>query len=104
MPSMTIIEFKRLQRERKRKRKKKLALTVIVIIFIVIAVLLLCGMNHKKEPTYEYHTCNTLWEFLRFCPKSMDRWEYLEEIMILNDMPDETVYPNRLYQVPIYNQ
>ena len=102
---MSAREIKRRQRERRRRRQKRALYVTSLIVCVVVISLLLCGTSYKKDvPTYEYHTCDNLWEFLRFCPESIDRWDYIEEIMILNGMPDKAVYPDRLYQVPIYNK
>ena len=102
---MSVYEIKRRQRERIRKRQKKAIGTVCLIIGVVLVAILLCGTSYGKgTPDYEYHTCDRLWDFVRFCPVDMDRWEYLYEIMELNGMDDMTVYPGRVYMVPVFNK
>ena len=100
---MTSIEMRKKQRDRKKKRRLRVIAAVLVILFLIVQVLLLLGATWRtEEPVYEYHTCNRLWDFVKFCPVEMDRWEYLYEIMELNDMADMTVYPSRVYMVPMY--
>ena len=102
---MSVYEIKRRQWERIRKRQKKAIGTVCIIIGVVLVAILLCGTSYGKgTPEYEYHTCDRLWDFVRFCPVDMDRWEYLYEIMELNGMDDMTVQANRLYLVPVFNK
>ena len=102
---MTVVEIKSRQRERRKKRQKKAIGTVCLIIGIILVAILLCGTSYgKTTPEYEYHTCNRLWDFVKFCPVDMDRWDYLYEIMELNGMDDMTVYPGRVYMVPIFNK
>ncbi len=79
--------------------------TICLIVFIVAIAILLCGTSYGRgTPEYEYHTCERLWDFVRFCPVDMDRWEYIYEIMELNGMDDMTVQANRLYMVPVFSK
>lgn len=100
---MSVIELKRRQEVRRRKRREKAMKTICFTILIIIIAVLLCGTGYgKQEVRYEYHTCERLWDFLRFCPEDMDLWAYIYEIIELNGMDDMTVHPRRLYMIPIY--
>lgn len=102
---MSVYEIKRRQRERRRKRLKKAICIMCLIICTIVIAILLCGTSYGSgTPEYEYHTCDRLWDFVRFCPVEMDRWEYLYEVMELNGMDDMTVQANRLYLVPVFNK
>lgn len=102
---MSAIQIKRRQRERRRKRLRKAICTICIIVCTVVLAILLCGTSYGRgTPEYEYHTCERLWDFVRFCPVDMDRWDYLYEIIELNGMNDMTVHPGKVYMVPIYNK
>lgn len=102
---MSAIQIKRRQRERRRRRLKKVMCGIGVIICIVLLSILLCGTSYGRgTPEYEYHTCERLWDFVKFCPVDMDRWDYLYEVMELNGMEDMTTHSGRVYMVPIYNK
>lgn len=87
------------------RKQKRLRLTVSILA-IFAAVILLCGLAHKpKVSGYEYDSATTLWELSeRYCPDSMDKRKYIDEVMRLNNMSDSTVYAHRLYLVPIYEK
>jgi hypothetical protein len=102
---MSVYDIKRRQRERRRKRLRKAICTVCIIVCIVLLSILLCGTSYGRgTPEYEYHTCERLWDFVKFCPVDMDRWDYLYEVMELNGMEDMTTNSGRIYMVPIYNK
>lgn len=100
---MTAREMRKRQRDRRNKRRERMLWSLILIICLIVIAGLLLGATPKKYTvTYEYHSCDALWEFVKFCPDRMDRWEYLGEIQELNGMDDMTVHPGEVYMVPIY--
>lgn len=77
----------------------------IVVIIAIIALAVLVSGHKPKVTAYEYDTCNTLWDLAdRHCPNSMDKHDFIEEVKRLNNMNDYKVYPERLYQYPIYER
>ena len=104
---MMVVQLKEIQNKRRRERRKEALIKFVCLLIIALGVvtwcMTLCGAVSGREATeYEYHTANALWDFVKFCPVDMDRWEYIEEVMELNGMENETVYPGRVYMVPIY--
>ena len=104
---MTVVEFKATQLRRKRERRKESLIKVICLLIVAVwaitwGMMLCCVASGQGSPEYEYHTADRLWDFVKFCPVNVDRWEYLEEICELNGMDDMTVHPGRVYMVPIY--
>ena len=95
----------RLYRRQQIRRKRRI-IKAISIIILTIVVLLVLGATYIYVPeaeAYEYHACSTLWELAeRYCPEGMEKQRYIAEVMELNAMTDSTVYPKRLYMVPIY--
>lgn len=101
---MSVIRIDIARRHRRRRRRTKVVFSVIGMI---VVCLLLMGVTLKKErcvARYEYKTTDTLWGLLEYCPENMDRWEYLNFVMELNGMQERLVYPNRLYQVPVFEK
>ena len=97
-------ECVRPRRKLKRKRKRGLFITACLAL-IVLAVILLSGAKHPEAAGYEYVTGTSLWGMAEeYCPDSMDKRDYISEIMALNAMADSVVYANRLYAVPIYEK
>ncbi len=102
---MPVMQIKRRQRERRRKRLRKAICIVCLVMCVVALATLICGTSYGRgTPEYEYHTCERLWDFVKFCPVDMDRWEYVYEVMELNGMEDMTTHSGRVYMVPIYNK
>ena len=99
---MTVVEIKRIQQKRKKDRLIKRVICVAALICICF---LIVGSVKGKERIitgYEYKSTETLWEFLKYCPCDMNRWEYLDLIMELNGMEDRAVRTDRLYMVPVF--
>lgn len=101
---MTVVELKRKQAKRRRARRRRGILgTIFFLLGIVIIWAILCGMNHEvKAVGYDYKSGSSLWDLACECPNSIDKRDYIAEIMALNAMDSNTVYADRLYQVPIY--
>ena len=94
---------------RQKIRRRQRMVKGISILALFLCVLLLIGAMLVTEPpkaeAYEYDTCSTLWELAeRYCPEDMDKRDFINEVMALNAMVNETVYRNRLYMVPIYER
>ena len=91
-----------IRKQARKKRRKKL----LLILAVIAAAVLLCGGLRKPHIVgYEYDTAPTLWALSeRYCPDSMDKRKYIDEIMRLNNMPDSTVYAHKMYMVPVYEK
>ena len=98
-----IFEIKR--RMRVRERHRKLIKNLVIGILVIFLALFLLGLTQRENSVtaYGYDTCITLWDLAdKYCPNSMDRRDFIEEVRQLNAMPDYKVYANRIYQYPIY--
>ena len=60
--------------------------------------------EQPKITGYEYDTCDTLWELTVYCPDTVDKRDFIDEVMKINNMKNETVYSGRVYQYPIYER
>ena len=98
-----MLERTRIRKQRQRKRRLRL---IAGILAVIATTVLLCGLTHKPQVSgYEYDTASTLWELSeRYCPDSMDKRKYIDEIMQLNNMSDSTVYAHKMYMVPVYEK
>ena len=101
---MSVIELKSRKRRRERRRRVKRGICILSIILVCLLIIGAGAGKDKVITGYEYKSTDTLWGLLKYCPEDMDRWEYLDLVMELNGMSDETVYSDRLYQVPIFKK
>lgn len=100
-----IFEIKRRMRARERRRKH--IKNLVIGILVIFLALLLLGLSQRENrvTAYGYDTCITLWDLAdKYCPNSIDRRDFIEEVRQLNAMTDYKVYTNRLYQYPIYKE
>ena len=101
---MSVVRIDIARRHRRRHRRLMRILYIIGIIAVCVLIMGAFEGNDKIVSGYEYTTTDTLWGLLEYCPEDMDRWEYLGIVMELNGMSDRVVYPNRIYQVPIFEK
>lgn len=88
--------------KRKQAKRKRFFISIITI-FTLITLILAIGSGKSEAESYTYVTASSLWEIAKeHCPDSMDKRDYIAEVMKLNGMEDYTVYANRLYRVPVY--
>ena len=98
-----IFEIKR--RMRARERRRKFTKNFIIGILVTVIGIFPLGLSKRENrvKAYDYDTCTTLWGLAeKHCPESVDKRDFIEEVKRLNAMPDYIVYPERLYQYPIY--
>lgn len=80
---------------------------VILIIFVVISIL---ALNYAFQPTMDRITWaettylvgagDSLWAIAAdYCPDSVDRREWIEEVRALNDLNDSTIHPGQTLTV-----
>lgn len=85
-----------------RRRIRQGICTFFIGFLIAVMVIILCG-GKMHAVGYDYVSGTSLWEIAKeHCPDSMDKRDYIAEVMKLNGMENCTVYANRLYQVPVY--
>lgn len=91
------------QKGRKIKKQKKIQ-AIICICLLFLLMVLVCRILCPQYTivTYNYVSCETMWELLKYCPEKMYRGDFFAEIRKLNDMKDNTIYANKIYQIPIY--
>ena len=90
---------------RARKRRRKFIKNLVIGILVIFLALLLLGLSQRENrvTAYGYDTCITLWDLAdKYCPNSIDRRDFIEEVKRLNNMHDYKVYSEQLYQYPIY--
>lgn len=74
-----------------------------VIIVIMIVIMFFIAGSRPKISAYGYDTCRTLWDLAdEHCPASIDKRDFIDTVVKINGMDGYTVYPDRLYQYPIY--
>lgn len=99
-----MLDRTRIRKEKQKERRIKLLRAILIALTVIALWLILCGQVRKNRQvvSYEYISGSCLWDLARNCPDDMDKRDYITEIMTLNNMSSETVYANRLYQVPLY--
>lgn len=93
--------------KRKRKRKKQAIIKIVIAILILIVSLFLYGGVFTKHTAvaFDYDTCLNLWDLAdKHCPGNIDKRDFIEAVVKLNNMDGYTVYPERVYQYPIYEE
>lgn len=49
-----------------------------------------------REEDYRVKSGDSLWSISgKYCPDSVDRREWIDEIQVLNDLPDSTIHPGQ---------
>lgn len=79
--------------------------TFIETVCILLIVVLICtlAMMARTEPeynfeetTYEVERGDCLWNIAdEYCPKSMNKWDYIKLIMERNNLADSVIYPGQ---------
>lgn len=79
--------------------------TFIETVCILLIVVLICtlAMMARTEPeynfeetTYEVEIGDCLWNIAdEYCPKSMNKWDYIKLIMERNNLADSVIYPGQ---------
>ncbi len=93
--------------KRKRKKKRQAIIRIAIAILILIVSFLLYGAVHPKHTvaSFGYDSCLNLWDLAdKHCPNSVDKRDFIEDVVKLNNMKGYTVYPERVYQYPIYEE
>ena len=79
------------------------AVALLLVVLVLVSILLL---NHVfrstmdavdwQEGIYRVERGDSLWSISgRYCPDSVDRREWIEEIQALNDLSDGTIRPGQ---------
>lgn len=79
--------------------------TFIETVCILLIVVLICtlAVMARTEPeynfeeiTYEVESGDCLWNIAdEYCPKSMNKWDYIKLIMERNNLADSVIYPGQ---------
>lgn len=76
-------------------------LLLLVLITIAILVLSFAGRStldrvEWQEETYRVKSGDSLWAISgRYCPDSVDRREWVDEVQALNGLTSSTIYPGQ---------
>lgn len=76
-----------------------------VIFISALLCSVLCGCSEKEVSTQTYMVSpgDTLWSIAtEYCPKNIDKRDYISDIIELNHIEDCTIYPHRSIQVIVY--
>ena len=77
----------------------------IIIVIAIITVAVLVSGSKPKVTDYGYDTCVNLWDLAqRHCPEQVDKRDFIEAVVKLNNIKNYTVYANQQYQYPIYGE
>ncbi len=83
--------------------KKKILIEVVCVLLLLVLMCALAAMalftpNYNFEETvYQVQSGDCLWDIAdEYCPKSMDKWDYIWLIQERNDLSDSTIYPGQV--------
>ena len=80
--------------------------TLLVLLLAVLVVVSVLLLNHAfqstmdgvewQETVHVVERGDSLWAISgKYCPESVDRREWIEEVQVLNDMPDSNIRPGQ---------
>lgn len=82
--------------------KIKTFIETVCILLIVVLICTLAVMARTEpeynfeETTYEVESGDCLWNIAdEYCPKSMNKWNYIKLIMERNNLADSVIYPGQ---------
>ncbi len=78
-----------------------LALLVVAVLATAVIAIVTSGTNYDfEEMSYTVDYGDSLWRIANdFCPKSMDKREYIDLIIERNNLSDVTLYPGQFLVV-----
>jgi hypothetical protein len=79
-----------------------LSVLILAAAVILVAVLLLSSFQSTmdgiewEEEIYKVRAGDSLWTISGdYCPDSVDRREWIDEVQALNDLPDSNIHPGQ---------
>lgn len=79
-----------------------LSVLILAAAVILVAVLLLSSFQSTmdgiewEEEIYKVRAGDSLWAISGdYCPDSVDRREWIDEVQALNDLPDSNIHPGQ---------
>lgn len=72
----------------------------ILLILVLICTLVVMALSEPdynfEETTYNVQSGDCLWNIAsEYCPKSMDKWDYISFVMERNHLTDSVIYPGQ---------
>lgn len=77
-----------------------ITMVAIVILMVTLLVTAIMPRYHFHEKVYVVISGDCIWDIAsRYCPKSMDRWEYIEKVCEANNLTTYTLQPGQVLTV-----
>lgn len=78
------------------------AITMVAMVVLLITLLFTMSVPHYQfqEKTYIVMPGDCLWKIAsKFCPKGMDKWEYIDKVYEANKLTTYTLQPGQVLTV-----
>ena len=78
------------------------AITMVAIVVLLVTLLITAIVPHYQfqEKVYVVISEDCLWDIAsKFCPKGMDKWEYINKVYEANDLTTYTLQPGQVLTV-----
>lgn len=70
---------------------------LIVVLICTLTVMALTEPDYNfEETTYKVESGDCLWDIAdEYCPKSMDKWDYINLVIERNNLTDSVIHPGQ---------